>query len=214
MYISPWSGGRRGRRKVSLTVLAFIFTWKVNQRWKSYKMHINFQWKKCLDYLTTSAFSIARMNLHVIPLENVQPISFYFLSCFFIFLLYKAQHCSPGAGLQVVDCKRWDWVCHRSLEARIFSAENIFKSLFQFRGSNTSCSQRIFVSLHILYITLVVIFKKTKSSFYLILKWFLKNQKAPFIICLKIPKTFYIYLWKLKSTLYFIFENYETQLTV
>ena len=133
----------------------------------------------------------------------------------FIFQLYKVQCCSPGAGLQVVDCKRWDWVCHRSLEARIFSAENIFKSLFQFRGSNTSCSQRIFVSLHILYI------KEIKSSFYLILKLFFKNQKAPFIICLKIKiKTLYLTLkikkhplfhfWKLWNTIdstYLVFEE-------
>ena len=179
MYISPWSGGRRGRRKVSLTVLAFIFTWKVNQRWKSYKMHIHFQLKKCLDYLTTSALSIARMNLHVIPLENVQPIFFTFYHVF-IFLLYKVQCCSPGAGLQVVDCKRWDWVCHRSLEARIFSAENIFKSLFQFWGSNTSCSQRIFVSLHILYITLVVIFKKIKKLLLFDFKIIFKKSKSTF----------------------------------
>ena len=151
-------------------------------------MHIHFQLQKCLHYLTTSALSIARMNLHVIPLENVQPISFYFLSCFFIFLLYKAQHCSPGAGLQVVDCKRWDWVCHRSLEARIFSAENIFKSLFQFWGSNTSCSQRIFVSLHILYITLVVIFKKIKKLLLFDFKIIFKKSKSTFYYLFKNPQ--------------------------
>ena len=117
----------------------------------------------------------------------------------FIFLLYKVQCCSPGAGLQVVDCKRWDWVCHRSLEARIFSAENIFKSLFQFRGSNTSCSQRIFVSLHILYITLVVIFKKIKKLLLFDFKMIFKKSKSTFYYLFKNPQNTLYFPLKIKK---------------